>query len=73
MFVVTVHAAFVEVDGGVLPTGTLTTVDEVEAAQTSSAVLAVQFSYSPLCLLNRGQYPFWQRVNIHMPNAADSS
>lgn len=50
MFVVTIHTAFVEVDGGVPATGTLAAVNEVEAAQTSSAVLAVQFSYSPLSL-----------------------
>ena len=50
MFVVTVHAAFVEMDGGVPAAGTLTAVNEVEAAQTSWAVLAVQFSNSPLGL-----------------------
>lgn len=50
MLVVAIHAAFVEVDGGVPATGTLTAIYEVEAAQTSSAVLAVQFSYSPLGL-----------------------
>lgn len=62
MFVVPVHAAFVEVDGGVPPTGTLTVVDEVEAAQTSSAVLAAQFSYSPL-RLNRN-HRFGNHNNI---------
>lgn len=50
MLVVAIHAAFVEVDGSVLATGTLSAINEVEATQTSPAVLAVQFSYSPLGL-----------------------
>lgn len=56
MLVVTIHAAFVEVDGGVSATGTLTAVNEVEAAQTSCAVLAVQFSYGPLGLDRNHRY-----------------
>lgn len=50
VFVVAIHAAFVEVDGGVSAAGTLAAVNEVKAAQTSAAVLALQFSYSPLGL-----------------------
>lgn len=50
MLAVGIHAAFVEVDGGVLAAGTRAAIGEVEAAQTSSAGLAVQFSYSPLGL-----------------------
>lgn len=50
MFLVTFHPAFAEVDAGVQSAGTFVVVDEVEAAQTSSAVLALQFPDSPLGL-----------------------
>lgn len=50
VFLVLIHTAFVEVDRGVPATGTFTTVNEVETAQTSTAVLTVQFSHSPLSL-----------------------
>lgn len=48
--VVKIHPAFVEVYSCVPTTGTLTAVYKVEASQTGRAVLAVQFSYSPLGL-----------------------
>lgn len=50
VFLVLIHAAFVEVNSGVPATGTLATVNEVETTQTSSAAVTVQFSYSPLGL-----------------------
>lgn len=53
---VKIHAAFVEVYGGVPATGTLAAVNEVEATQTSWADLAVQLSYSPLSLDRNHRY-----------------
>lgn len=47
---VVIQAAFAEVNGGVSATGTLTAINEVEASQASSTILAVQFSSSPLGL-----------------------
>lgn len=47
---VVIQAAFAEVNGGISATGTLTVINEVEASQVSSTILAVQFSSSPLGL-----------------------
>lgn len=47
---VVIQAAFAEVNGGVSATGTLTAINEVEASQASSTILAVEFSSSPLGL-----------------------
>lgn len=50
LFVFRIYTAFVQVNGGVLAAGTRKVVNEVEASQTSGAVLTVEFSYSPLGL-----------------------
>lgn len=52
---VEIHSAFAEVDGGLPAAGTPAGSEEIEAAQASAAVLAVEFSNGPLGLEGRGQ------------------
>lgn len=68
MFVVAVHSAFAEVDGGVAAAGTLTTVDEVKASQTSAAARTVEFSHSPLGLNGRKQSRLKETVSGNVYN-----